>query len=55
VQVFEGYEPEVIDRLTKRDKRFVRLLGADLPFRFTGDTPDLEKLLALAATTPARA
>jgi len=55
VQVFEGYEPEVIDRLTKRDKRFVRLLGADLPYRFTGDSPDLEKLLALAATTQARA
>jgi len=55
LRVFESYEPEVVERLTAKDQRFVRLLGADLPWEYQGDSPDLMKLLALAATTQAQA
>ncbi|MBV9665279.1 MAG: phytanoyl-CoA dioxygenase family protein [Actinobacteria bacterium] len=55
IQPFEGYAPEDVDRLTKLDARLARLLGADLPYSFKGDSPDLDKLLSLAATTQAQA
>jgi ectoine hydroxylase-related dioxygenase (phytanoyl-CoA dioxygenase family) len=54
IRAFEGYEPDEIDRLITRDERFRRLLGADLPYDFRGDTPDVTKLLAIAATTQAQ-
>jgi ectoine hydroxylase-related dioxygenase (phytanoyl-CoA dioxygenase family) len=54
IRAFEGYEPEEVDRLVARDERFTRLLGADLPYDFRGDTPDVTKLLAIAATTQAQ-
>jgi len=55
VRVFEAYEPELVDRLTAKDPRLVRLLGADLPWEYNGDSPDLMKILALAADTQAQA
>ena len=55
IRAFEGYEPDEIERLVARDDRFRRLLGADLPYDFRGDTPDVTKLLAIAATTQAQA
>jgi ectoine hydroxylase-related dioxygenase (phytanoyl-CoA dioxygenase family) len=55
LRVFEAYDQEVVDRLTAGDSRLVRLLGADLPYDYRGDSPDLMKLLALAATTQAQA
>jgi ectoine hydroxylase-related dioxygenase (phytanoyl-CoA dioxygenase family) len=54
IRAFEGYEPDEIERLVARDERFTRLLGADLPYDFRGDTPDVTKLLAIAATTQAQ-
>jgi ectoine hydroxylase-related dioxygenase (phytanoyl-CoA dioxygenase family) len=55
VRVFEAYDPEEIDRLVAFDDRFTRLVGADLPYDCRDDSPDLTKLLALAATTQAQA
>ena len=54
VRAFEAYEPADIERLVAFDARFTRLLGADLPYDFLGDTPDVAKLLAIAATTQAQ-
>jgi ectoine hydroxylase-related dioxygenase (phytanoyl-CoA dioxygenase family) len=51
----EGYEPDEVQRLVAFDDRFTRLLGADLPYGFTGDTPDVDKLIAIAVTTQAQA
>jgi len=55
VRTFEAYRPDEIDRLVALDERFTRLLGADLPYDCRDDSPELEKLLALAATTQAQA
>lgn len=55
IRAFEGYEPAEVERLIAFDERFRRLLGADLPYDFRGDTPDVDKLLAIAATTQAHA
>ena len=54
IRPFEAYSPDEVDRLVALDDRFTRLLGADLPYEYTGDTPELDKLLALAATTHAQ-
>ena len=54
VRPFEAYSPEEVDRLVAYDVRFTRLLGADLPYEYMGDTPELDKLLALASTTQAQ-
>jgi len=54
LRVFEAYAPEVVERLGARDERLVRLLGADLPWGYQGDSPDVNKLLAVAATTHAQ-
>jgi ectoine hydroxylase-related dioxygenase (phytanoyl-CoA dioxygenase family) len=51
VRAFEAYDPDDIERLIAFDERFTRLLGADLPYDFRGDTPDVAKLLAIALTT----
>ena len=55
IRTFEAYRPEEIEPLVARDERFVRLLGVDLPYDCVGDSPDAEKLLALALTTQAQA
>ena len=55
LRVFEAYEPDEIARLVARDERLVRLLGADLPYDYIGDSPDVMKILALAMTTHALA
>jgi ectoine hydroxylase-related dioxygenase (phytanoyl-CoA dioxygenase family) len=55
VRTFEAYTPAEIDRLVALDPRFTRLLGADLPYDCREDSPDLSKLLAIAATTQAQA
>ncbi|HEX3793833.1 MAG TPA: phytanoyl-CoA dioxygenase family protein [Acidimicrobiales bacterium] len=55
LQVFEAYEPEVVERLVARDNRLTRLVAADLPYNHTGDSPDIMKILAIAATTQAQA
>ncbi len=55
VRAFEAYTPDEIQRLVDLDERFTRLVGADLPYDCTGDSPDPVKLLALAATTQAQA
>ena len=54
IRPFEAYTPEEIERLVAIDERFVRLVGADLPYECTDDTPDVTKLLALAMTTQAQ-
>jgi ectoine hydroxylase-related dioxygenase (phytanoyl-CoA dioxygenase family) len=55
LRVFEAYQPEETARLVALDERFTRLVGADLPYDCRADSPDLTKLLALAATTQAQA
>ncbi|MSO78282.1 MAG: hypothetical protein EXQ79_01595 [Acidimicrobiia bacterium] len=55
IRTFEAYLPEEIERLVAFDKRLTRLIGADLPYDFTGDSPDINKLLAIAMTTQAQA
>jgi ectoine hydroxylase-related dioxygenase (phytanoyl-CoA dioxygenase family) len=54
VRTFEAYTPAEIERLVALDPRFTRLLGADLPYDCREDSPDLSKLLAIAATTQAQ-
>jgi len=54
LKVFEAYAPEDVARLVAFDKRFTRLLGADLPYDYTGETPDVNKIIAIAATTQAQ-
>lgn len=54
IRPFEAYSPEEVERLVAYDARFTRLLGADLPYEYSGDTPELDKLLALASTTHAQ-
>ncbi|MEX1006378.1 MAG: phytanoyl-CoA dioxygenase family protein [Acidimicrobiia bacterium] len=51
IRAFEAYDPDDIERLIANDSRFTRLLGADLPYDFRGDTPDVAKLIAIAVTT----
>ncbi len=55
IRAFEAYEPDEIERLVAFDERFTRLLAADLPYDFKGDSPDVNKLLAIAMTTQAQA
>ncbi len=55
IRPFEAYDSDEVSQLVAFDQRFVRLVGADLPYEFRGDGPDLDKLLALAATTQAHA
>jgi ectoine hydroxylase-related dioxygenase (phytanoyl-CoA dioxygenase family) len=55
LRVFEAYQPEETARLVALDERLTRLVGADLPYDCRDDSPDLTKLLALAATTQAQA
>lgn len=55
IRAFEAYSPEEIERLVAVDERLTRIVGADLPYDFTGDTPDVNKLLAIAMTTQAQA
>ena len=55
VRVFEAYTPDEVQRLVAYDGRFTRLLGVDLPYDCTDDSPDPMKLLALAMTTQAQA
>lgn len=55
IRTFEAYSPDEVDRLVAFDDRFTRLLGADLPYDCRDDSPELTKLLALAATTQAQA
>jgi len=55
LQTFEAYEPDVVERLVAKDGRLSRLLSADLPYRYLGDSPDLMKILAIAATTQLQA
>jgi ectoine hydroxylase-related dioxygenase (phytanoyl-CoA dioxygenase family) len=50
IRRFEAYTPEEIDRIVSYDARLTRIVGADLPYDITGDSPDVDKLLALAAT-----
>jgi ectoine hydroxylase-related dioxygenase (phytanoyl-CoA dioxygenase family) len=54
IRPFEAYTAEEIERLVAFDERFVRLVGADLPYEFSGTGPDADKLLALAMTTHAQ-
>ena len=51
IRAFEAYDPDDIERLVAFDERFTRLLGADLPYDFRGDSPDVTKLIAIAVTT----
>jgi ectoine hydroxylase-related dioxygenase (phytanoyl-CoA dioxygenase family) len=55
IRAFEAYSPEEIERLVARDERFVRLVGADLPYDYRGSSPDVTKIVALAMTTQAQA
>jgi Phytanoyl-CoA dioxygenase (PhyH) len=55
IRAFEAYTPDEVERLVAFDDRFTRLLGADLPYDCRGDSPELTKLVALAATTQAQA
>ena len=55
IRAFEAYTPDEIEHLVAFDERFTRLVGADLPYDCREDSPDLTKLLALAATTQAQA
>ncbi len=55
IRTFEAYRPEEAAPLVARDPRFVRLLGLDLPYDSVEDSPDPEKLYALALTTQAQA
>jgi ectoine hydroxylase-related dioxygenase (phytanoyl-CoA dioxygenase family) len=55
IRAFEAYRPDEIERLVALDERFTRLVGADLPYDCRDDSPELTKLLALAATTQAQA
>lgn len=52
---FEHYTDEEAEQLVAFDERFTRLLGVDLPYGSLGDSPDITKILALAATTQAQA
>jgi ectoine hydroxylase-related dioxygenase (phytanoyl-CoA dioxygenase family) len=55
IRTFEAYTPDEVERLVARDERFTRLVGADLPYGCREDSPDANKLLALAMTTQAQA
>jgi ectoine hydroxylase-related dioxygenase (phytanoyl-CoA dioxygenase family) len=50
IRRFEAYTPEETERIVAYDARLTRIVGADLPYDCTGDSPDVDKLLALAAT-----
>jgi hypothetical protein len=55
IRPFEAYSPDEVEPLVDYDQRFARLLGADLPYEYSGDSPELDKLLALASTTQTQA
>jgi ectoine hydroxylase-related dioxygenase (phytanoyl-CoA dioxygenase family) len=54
VRAFDAYTPDEVQQLIAYDERFTRLVGDDLPYDNRGDSPDLAKLLAIAATTQAQ-
>jgi ectoine hydroxylase-related dioxygenase (phytanoyl-CoA dioxygenase family) len=50
IRRFEAYTPSEIESMVAYDERLTRIVGADLPYDITGDSPDVDKLLALATT-----